>query len=221
MSYLKRINAIEADASRNYHNFSGDVEMYGYTGGNMEELDANDRTLTIKISNANTITAKVARVFGASKDLNDALLDPDITILVDESSHTSVKAELLQNPFRIGGLKYVVSDALQLNNSFSIIESTSTGSETRKKWQPINYRSAMNQITTQIDAPSFDLLVSANTYIEVLINPSSSVTMTVTLSQKAAMRNVLQNRQVATTSFRPAPTGTFDKPAIAALKERM
>jgi hypothetical protein len=74
-------------------------------------------------------------------------------------------------------------------------------------FQPLNYRSAQNQITTQIDAPSFELLVKPTTYIQFTINKSETVTFTFTIVQKALFDNTLQGVPVIATSNVPQPTG--------------
>jgi hypothetical protein len=62
-------------------------------------------------------------------------------------------------------------------------------------------------LTTQIDAPSFDLLVSANTYISFTINKAEIVTFIFTIVQKARMEATLRNAGVVSNSNTPAPTG--------------
>jgi len=203
MSYL---NKLQRKAEQNFHNFSGD-EFMGYSPISGEELDPNDRTLTITVSNANTATAKTATIFGSVKDLTDANLDSDLTISVAESSHLEVKTELLQNVFRIKGLKYSVENAVQFSNPISIKEKASTGGESTRIWQPLNYRSAQNNLIGQIDAPDFELLVSGKTWLEVSVRPSETITFTFTLSEKAELKNVLKGRGVKTQSHRAAPTG--------------
>ena len=89
---------------------------------------------------------------------------------------------MLQNPFRIKGLKYSVTTAGQFSNTLSIFDESSTGGLSKRVWQPLNYRSAQNQLTTQIDAPDFELLVSAKTYIEVSLAPSEVITFTFTIA---------------------------------------
>ena len=203
MNYLRKL---EREAEANFHNFDGD-DFMGYSQVSGEELDPNDRTLTITVANANTGTAKTAVIFGAVKDLTDANLDSDLTITVAESSHQEVKTELLQNPFRIKGLKYSVTTAGQFSNTLSIKEKQSTGGESTRIWQPLNYRSAQNNLTTQIDAPDFELLVGAKTWLEVAVNALESITFTVTISEKAELKNVLKGRGVKTATHRNAPTG--------------
>ena len=203
MSYLKRL---QRESEANFLNFSGD-EFMGYAPVSGEELDPNDRTLTITVTNASSSASKVARIFGSTKDLTDANKDSNITIAVAESSHLTVKTELLQNPFRIKGLKYSVTTANQFANTISIFEESSTGGLSKRVWQALNYRSAQNQLTTQIDAPDFELLVNAKTYFDVSLRPSEVITFTFTISEKAELKNVLKGRGVATSSGRQAPTG--------------
>jgi len=203
MSYLKKL---QRNQESKFHNFSGD-EFMGYSPISGEELDPNDRTLTVTITNANTASSKVARLFGAVKDLTDVNQDSDITVTVAESSHLEVKTELLQNPFRIHGMKYSVTTANQFSNTVSIFEESSTGGLSKRVWQPLNYRSAQNNLTTQIDAPDFELLVNAKTYIDVTLLKNESITFTLTISEKAEMKNILKGRGVKTMSHRQAPTG--------------
>jgi len=141
-----------------------------------------DRTLTLIISNKNKSTAKIARIFGSTKDLRDALLDPDITILCPESSHFQIKTELLQNPFRIIGLKYIVSNASQLRNLFKIHKDYPCGESIVECIQPLAFRSAINQLSDQIDIPKLNLLIDKDTYIDVLINPDTEVSMIFTVA---------------------------------------
>jgi hypothetical protein len=77
----------------------------------------------------------------------------------------------------------------------------------RRLFQPLNYRSAQNQLTTQIDAPSFELLLQASTYIQFTINASETVTFIFTIVEKANFSNTLRNSPVVAVSNRPAPTG--------------
>jgi len=202
-----RIGNYRAVAEKSFNNME---EFNGFAQARV--LDPNDRTLTITVANSNTGTTATARIFGATKDLTDANLPAGITVTVAESSHLQVKTELLTNPFRIAGLKYTVTTASQFSNPLFLYEESSTGGLIRRIWQPLNYRSAMNQLTTQIDAPTFELLVGAKTYIELVMRASESVTFTFSMSEKAQMQNVLQAESVVERSPIPAPTGvaTFD-----------
>jgi len=174
---------------------------------NTEILDPNDRTWTIAVANGAT-SSKTATIFGANYDLTDANLDSNITITVSESTHLQVKTELLSQPVRILGMKMTVSSsATQFSNVLSIYDQKSTGALEKRLFQPLNYRSAQNYLTTQIDVPSFELLLSASTYIQFTVNGSETVTFTFTIVEKTLVYNTLRNSSVVAVSNQPAPTG--------------
>ena len=197
------INHYRNIADAHYNNYGGDARWMAGS----EELDPNDRTLTITATNADSANAQTARIFGSVKDLTDATLNANVTITVQESSHLQTKTELLTNSFRIQGLKYSVGSTGQFSNVLSLYEEHATGGLVKRIWQPLNYRSAQNQITTQIDAPSFELLVTSNTYIEFSLNASESVTFTFTLVEKTSQKNVLRGRSVRKVARVASPTG--------------
>ena len=208
MNYEDRIKGYEREAEDNFSNYvSGGVADEWTNFNGVEELDPNDKTLTVKVVNASTSAAATATIFGSVFDLTDANLSSNITITVSESSHLKVKTELLLNPFRIVGLKYVVTTVAQLSNVLSLFEEKSTGGLIKRLWQPLNFRSAQNEITTQIDAPSFELLVTANTYIQLSLAASETVTFTFSLGERADLKNVLRGRSVRTVAREAAPTG--------------
>ncbi|MFA6501295.1 MAG: hypothetical protein WCT85_00750 [Parachlamydiales bacterium] len=202
-----RLSSYRSVAEQNFNNMS---EFNGFAGAKV--LDPNDRTLTITVANSNTGTTATATIFGSTKDLTDASLPAGVTVTVAESSHLQVKTELLTNPFRIQGMKYTVTTVGQFSKPLFLYEESSTGGLIRRIWQPLNYRSAMNQLTTQIDAPTFELLVSGKTYIQFVLLASESVTFTFSLSEKSEMKNVLQGESVIERSPVSAPTGvaTYD-----------
>ena len=214
---MNRIKRLRGQAEHNFRNFEG--VTYGNNGfnnamgagvgpvRNAEVLDPNDRTWTVNVANANTVSTGAIRIFGSAKDLTDANLPAGITITVSESSHLQLKTELLTTPVRILGLKYTVTTAAQFNNTLTLIDETSNGAQNRRVWQPLNYRSAQNQITTQIDAPSFEMLLSATTYIEFALAASETVTFTFTLVEKGLTKNILRQQPVVAASQQMAPTG--------------
>jgi len=186
---------------RRYNNAAGAGKM------NTEILDPNDRTWTIAVANAST-ASKTATIFGANYDLTDANLDSNIAITVSESTHLQVKTELLSQPVRILGMKMTVSSsATQFSNVLSIYDQKSTGALEKRLFQPLNYRSAQNYLTTQIDVPSFELLLSASTYVQFTVNGSETVTFTFTIVEKTLVYNTLRNSSVVAVSNQPAPTG--------------
>jgi len=212
-SYRNRIQNYRRAAEQNFNSFVGYSPSENYmnaVGGapaGYEVLDPNDRTLTISVVNASVSAITNVMIFGAVKDLTDATLNAAVTITVAESSHLQTKTELLQNPFRILGLKYTVTTVAQFSNALTLVEQTSTGGLISRMWQPLNYRSAQNQITTQIDAPSFEFLVTANSYFTFTLAASETVTFTFTIVEKYAAKNTLRTGQTRQVSRTQAPTG--------------
>ncbi len=215
MTYSSRIAQLARQGEAKYRNFEGVQYARRFRGANgapaqanSEILDPNDRTWTVSVTNGSSTVAVTAIIFGANYDLTDvANTAAGVTVTVSESSHLQVKTELLSQPVRILGMKMTVVSATQFNNVLSLYDRKSTGAEEKRLFQPLNYRSAQNQITTQIDAPSFELLLTASTRIEFTINKSETVTFTFTIVQKAQLQNVLRNAPVAANSNTPAPTG--------------
>jgi hypothetical protein len=212
-----RIANLARQGAANYRNFEGIKYPSRYrradgaaapAAANSEILDPNDRTWTVTVTNGSSTVSALAIVFGSNYDLTDTLnTAAGVTVTVSESSHLQVKTELLSQPVRILGMKMTVTSATQFNNVLSLYDRKSTGAEEKRLFQPLNYRSAQNQITTQIDAPSFEFLLSASTRFEFTINKSEVVTFTFTIVQKAQIHNTLRNAPVVANSNTPAPTG--------------
>lgn len=210
-----RIARLRSEAEANFRNFEGITYGGRYrnaagNGGGMsraEALDPNDRTWTVQVVNANTTETSSIRIFGAAKDLTDSNLPDGITVSVSESSHLQLKTELLTTPVRILGLKYSVTTAAQFSYTLKLIDETSNGAKTERRFQPLNFRSAQNQLTTQIDIPTFEMLLSATSYIELTLAASETVTFTFTVVEKGLTKNVLRGQPVVAASTQMAPTG--------------
>jgi hypothetical protein len=217
MNYLDRIRGMQREAEARFRNWDGAQypRRYHHAGGAaapmaapQESLDPNDRTWTVKVTNNSSTAAATATVFGSVKDLTDvANTAAGVSVTVAESSHLQLKTELLSQPVRIIGMKMTVVSATQFSNGLTLYSVKSTGANESRPWQPLNYRSAQNQLTTQIDAPSFELLLNANTYIQFTINASEVVTFIFTITQKTILSNTLRNSPVVAQSNTPAPTG--------------
>ena len=223
MNYFNRIRGLQNEAEGRFRNAGGEYRNFegiqyprryhSAAGGApvaapQEELNPNDRTWTVVVTNNSSAASATAMVFGANKDLTDvANTAAGVTVTVAESSHLILKTELLGQPVRILGLKMTCVSATQFSNILTIYDAKSTGAVESMIWQPLNYRSAQNMLTTQIDAPSFQLLLKSSTYFTFTINKSEVVTFTFTIVQKASFGNVLRNAPVVAQSSTPAPTG--------------
>lgn len=215
MNYRNRISGLTRQAQSSFRNFEGIQYPRRYSNANgaiapasQETLDPNDRTWTVRVQNNSSAASALATIFGAVLDLTDTLnTAAGVSVTVAESSHLQLKTESLGQPVRILGLKMTVVSATQFANVLSLYDQKSTGALEKRLFQPLNYRSAQNQLQTQIDAPSFELLVTPTMYIQFTINPSEVVTLTFTIVEKALFGNTLRNSPVVASSNRPAPTG--------------
>ena len=214
MNYRDRIRLLQRGAETNYRNFEGVTYSRPYHNANgavqgaaSETLDPNDRTWTVVITNASSAASKTATVFGAEKDLTDANLDGNVTITVSESTHLRLKTSLLFQSVRILGMKMTVTAASQFSNVISFYDEQSTGALDKRLFAPLTYRAAQNTLTTQIDAPSFELLLKPTTYMQFTINASETVTFVFNIVEKVLLANLLRNSPVVAVSNRPAPTG--------------
>lgn len=211
--YRNRIRTYKNAAQQGFNQFSGYepsqhyMNANGAGNGGYEVLDPNNRTLTIKVVNASVSQIANVMLFGSVKDLTDSTKNSNITITVAESSHLQVKTELLQNVFRIVGLKYVVTTVAQFSNTLFFYEEDSTGGLIKRPWQPLNHRSAQNTITTQIDALDFEFLCTANTYLLFNLAGSETVTFTFTIVEKAIAKNLLRGGPQRAVARQMAPTG--------------
>lgn len=215
MLYRDRIAAMRNQAEQKFRNYEGTQysRQYRHADGgaaapavSQETLDPNDRTWTITVTNSSSAASTTAYVFGAVKDLTDTL-NTGCTVTVAEASHLIVKTEILGQPVRILGLKMTVVSATQFSNVITLHDTKSTGADNVRLFQPLNYRSAQNQLSTQIDAPSFELLVTPTTWLTFTLNKAEIVTFIFTIVQKTLIHNTLRNSPVVATSNRPAPTG--------------
>lgn len=140
-------------------------------------IDPNDSTLTFKIKNSSETDVVTARLFGSVKDLFDKKQSEFISVDVLESSHEQVKLQILSDPILIIGMKMSAKHSTQFAKRWGIYRERMTGRMLKKPFAPVNFIHAANNLTTQIDAPFFELVVDKNTFIDIPINPLEEVTI--------------------------------------------
>ncbi len=191
-----------------------DYEEDGYIGAMDEQYDAyrmtsvgridpNDRTLTVVVKNTSD-NATEAIIFGGNQD---ATQPNGVSVDVEESSHKEVREESKANPFKIAGMKYSVSNALQFDNVLKITRRTASGSNTVRVYQPRNATSPQNFTQSLIDDDNFEMEVTGQDSLRVLINGGTTAVFTFTIKARANMGNVLRGNNVAELSRVPRTTG--------------
>lgn len=147
-------------------------------------LDPNTRIITYYVKNKSDKPQKVI-LFGSIKP-------PPINISIEvaESSHEMLKLQLLNEIYFIRGMKMSVSSVSQFNNPFNLCVKDSTGCLVSRIFKPLNYRSAQNNIPTQIDVPDFAFIAKNNSYIEFEIKPKEKIAFSFIIWMKAIFNDV-------------------------------
>ena len=184
-----------------------------YKATSIGRIDPNDRTLTITVTNTSGAPAE-AIVFGAYQSSPQVA---GVQVICAESSHQEVRNESMSNPFRISGLKMLVSDPAQFGNVLKITNRTAAGSKTTRVFQPSNGLSPQNHAQNLIDLDSWEMDVTGQDSLQFLINDGITVVFTFTIRARANMGNLLKGNNVAEMSTTPRTTGL---PQLDLLRKR-
>lgn len=200
---------------------TGPYDSYENPGTNIGRIDPNDRTLTISVTNASGTDAE-AIIFGGNEN---AAQPAGVTVTVGESSHNEVREESKANPFKIQGMKMSVSDPLQFDRVLRIVRRTATGANYERVYQPRNATSPQNFSQQLIDDAGFEMDVTGQDSLRVIIKAGASAGFTFTIKARANMGNLLKGSNVAELSTAPRTTGLpqidlmRNKPAAPALSK--
>jgi hypothetical protein len=179
---------------------------YNMSGNDLQSINEADRTMTIQIVNANTSGTANAIIFSAFE--NSTLTQPSgITVNVLESSHAEVREESKSNPFFVKGMKYIVTDADQFNQNLVMKRKTPSGGLTQYSFQPLQYRSAQNNIATQIDADNFQFEVDGRTTWTFPVLGGVTATLIVTIKTRGDIANILKGQSPVNVARGTTPTG--------------
>lgn len=174
-----------------------------YTKSSIGKIDPNDRTLTVVVTNKSGARAE-AVIFGGNAE---AAQPNGVTVDIEESSHKEVREESKSNPFKIAGMKYSVSNALQFDNVLRIDRRTASGSKTTRVYQPRNATSPQNFTQQLIDDDNFEMDVTGQDSLRVFIEDGVTAVFTFTIKARANLGNLLKGSNVAELSRAPRTTG--------------
>lgn len=181
-----------------------DQEAYDdYTRSSIGKIDPNDRTLTVVVTNKSGDRAE-AIIFGGNAE---AAQPNGVSVDIGESSHKEVREESKSNPFRIAGMKYSVSNALQFDNVLRIDRRTASGSKTTRVYQPRNATSPQNFTQQLIDDDNFEMDVTGQDSLRVFVEAGVTAVFTFTIKARANLGNLLKGSNVAELSSAPRTTG--------------
>lgn len=174
-----------------------------YTRSSIGKIDPNDRTLTVVVTNKSGSAAE-AVIFGGNAELPQP---NGVTVDIEESSHKEVREESKSNPFKIAGMKYSVSNALQFDNVLRIDRRTASGSKTTRVYQPRNATSPQNFTQQLIDDDNFEMDVTGQDSLRVIVEDGVTAVFTFTIKARANLGNLLKGSNVAELSRAPRTTG--------------
>ncbi len=199
--------------------------MYGYSYADapaavVQELPANQRTLTVTITNSNTASTNSVTLFNSIADLTDANLDADVTISIQQSpnnSHVALKTELLATTYYIVGAKYTVTTTAQFNNLWSYGFGDSSGFSSAQVISPNSYTSAQNFITTERDMADIELNLNGKYYLTFTLAASEVVQIVFYVKGKVDVSRTAtgQSARVATDVAPPTGHLAFDFTQLA------
>ena len=191
----------------------GDDAFDSYAPSNIGRIDPNDRTLTVVATNGTGADLEMV-IFGANQGLNPPA---GATVTVEESSHNEVREESKSNPFKIVGMKMSVSDNAQFDNILRISRRTASGKNDDRVYQPRNATSPQNFTPNLIDDAGFEMDVTGQDAIRVVVKNGVTITFTFTIKARANMGNLLLGKNVAELSAAPRTTGL---PQIDLLRQK-
>jgi hypothetical protein len=147
-------------------------------GQMFSRLSDGERTYTVVINNTNTSGGAVnAIIFGADLYSGNTQPNAGVTVVVRESSHAQARAQSQSRPFWINGLRYITTTDSQMTSQVPTVSyANAQGFTETFPFIPIRYRTAYNQIATQIDVPDFKMLVDGSTYWTVPVIANEQVT---------------------------------------------
>ena len=104
-------------------------------------------------------------------------------------------------------MKYSVSNALQFDNVLRIDRRTASGSKTTRVYQPRNATSPQNFNQTLIDDDNFEMDVTGQDSLNVVVQDGVTSVFTFTIKARANLGNLLKGTNVAELSRAPRTTG--------------
>ncbi len=145
------------------------------------KLEASNQILTVVIQNTQTTgsTTTTAVVFGAYQYSGSTQENTGVSVDVLESSHAQVRAQSINEPFWVIGLRLLVSNTQQLAQTIQIQYKNPSGDIVTKQFRPLSFRTASQNQSDQIDAPnySFGIDGSASMRVPMLQNTTATITL--------------------------------------------
>jgi hypothetical protein len=189
MDYKQRIAMYHNKANGAYNNANG-----GLVRG-AQALNPVDRTLSVTLTPISTTISGAARIFGAFVSPDETYNTANnMTVAISESSHIQVKKASEANPFRVKGVLYTVSNALQLAQPIVITKASIAGSSEIATWQPQNYTAPTNYNALQIKTSALQAVIDGYTRFDINFLAGYNASMILTINDKVDQSSLLSNK---------------------------
>jgi hypothetical protein len=174
----------------------------------IEQVQASDPYI-ITITNTNTSARKKAILFGAYTYLDPAEIaknangyGSDVGISITVGSGSSYWALLMQtavNPLMIYSWRYETTTAAQFSNTLYVNYTNMGNGKSARVPVPMNVRRNLFYNQDYTSEFVYPVGIDGNTYFELYLNASETVTITMFPQTVADMKQALTGRQVAKT----------------------
>lgn len=146
----------------------------------VSRLSQAEATLVLVITNS-AAAASVVTLFnvnGLAPSATNSGLTPTfadgITVTCPTSSYGAVLISLLSKVYKIGGLKYSCAVKAQLSNRFITGWQSELGTFGGGTYTPRYLGNNMQNVTTEIDDPTFEMDINVTSYIQITVNGTTA-----------------------------------------------
>jgi hypothetical protein len=196
--YNSEVEAFDS-ADGLYNNYVGnenraDGSYSAPSGQGFTKISDGDRLYTVVVTNTNTSGGAVnAIVFGSDLYSGSTQPNPGVTVTVQESSHAQARNESSRSPFWVNGLRYITTTNSQMTSQIPVFYRTSSsGRGEFEPFRPMAYRTAMNNISNQVDADDFQFYIDGSSYIQVPVIANETVTFMLYIGGRVDMGEALK-----------------------------
>ena len=196
-NYIQTVERGQITGNPRHSNFNGESTPSG-------SISSLNRTFTFVITNASNVTGNFV-MFGWNKyGAEVAASDQSafVTVTVSQSSHAQVLRDLAGSTYYIAGMKLRCTDTTQFSNPIIWNSSSVNGKTSSEQINPLDYFSAAQNQSTQIDVPAdqVNFPISDMNYLNGTIAASATYTVILTLAARTSMGRILEGKSVVAMS---------------------
>ncbi len=189
----------------------------GAPQGQFSKLPDTQKIYTAVLQNTKTSGAAVtctlfgANIYGVTDDQVGGVNGTNgAYVTIAESSHKQVRGQSMSSPFWVNGLRYLTTTTAQLNGQIgTLVSNDSAGTVNSSQFRPLSYKTAAQNQSLQVDAPTLNFGVDGTTSLTLPVIANETVTIVLQIGGRFTPQNTLDSQsplQVAAQN--PLSTGT-------------